>query len=158
MLKRNKFLVSGASPMGKTRLALARLQVAIMIAVIVVAAGAGTYALLNQKPTTVSNDVAISITETDPANQIDNFVPQNATVKAGAPVTFAVQNSDDEDRVFTIDAFNFNITLQPHTTQRGTFTPDKAGTFTMFSPQTKPSAASAGKPGSPCTGYLTVTA
>jgi heme/copper-type cytochrome/quinol oxidase subunit 2 len=141
--------------MEKTRLGLARMQVALIIVVIVVAAGVGAYALSTQGSN--SNEVPLQITETDPVNQIDNFVPQNVTVKVGTPVSFAVFNGDDEDRVFTITAFNFNITIPAHTTFRAPFTATTTGTFTMYSPQTKPSAVSAGKPGSPCTGYLTVT-
>jgi heme/copper-type cytochrome/quinol oxidase subunit 2 len=134
------------------------MQVALIIVVIVVAAGVGAYALSTQgSQGSNANEISISITETDPVNQIDNFVPQNVTIKEGASIAFAVQNGDDEDRVFTITAFNFNITIPAHTTSRGTFTPDKTGTFTMFSPQTKPSAVSQGKPGSACTGYVTVT-
>jgi heme/copper-type cytochrome/quinol oxidase subunit 2 len=136
---------------------LARVQVALIIVVIVVAAGVGAYALSTQGPSTNSNEIQLSITETDPVNQVDEFVPQNVTVKVSTPVTFAVQNGDDEDRVFTITDFNFNITIPAHTTFRAAFTATKTGTFTMYSPQTKPSAVSAGKPGSACTGYLTVT-
>jgi heme/copper-type cytochrome/quinol oxidase subunit 2 len=142
--------------MKETRNALARMQVALIIIVLVVAAGVGVYALSTQGSS--SNEVHLKIIETDPVNQVDNFVPQNFTVKEGASVTFVVQNGDDENRVFTIAAFNFNMTILPGTTTRAAFTPDKTGTFTMYSPQTLPSAASHGKPGTPCTGYLTVTA
>ena len=142
--------------MEKARSGLARMQVALIIVVLVVAAGVGAYALSTQGSN--STEVRIAITETDPVNQIDEFVPQNATVKMGVPVSFVVQNGDDENRIFTISSFNFNSTILPGTSQRGTFTPDQTGTFKMYSPQTLPSAASVGKPGSPCTGSLTVTA
>jgi hypothetical protein len=116
----------------------------------------GAYALITQGSS--GNEARISITETDAVNQIDNFIPQNITAKQGTPLSFVVFNGDDEVRLFTIAAFNFNMTIDPHTTQRSTMTPDRTGTFVMFSPQTKPSAASNGKPGSPVTGYLAVTA
>jgi heme/copper-type cytochrome/quinol oxidase subunit 2 len=144
-------------PLKAVRCGLARAQGALIIVVLAVAAGAGAYAVSTQGSNTNSNEIRLSITETDPVNQVDNFVPQNVTVKAGTPVTFAVQNGDDEDRVFTVAGFGFNFTIPAHTTVRSVLTPDKAGTFTMYSPQTKPSAVSGGKPGSACTGYLTVT-
>ncbi len=131
------------------------MQVVVIIVVLVVAAGVGAYALLGQGSS--SNEVRLSIAETNPVNQTDAFQPQNVTVKMGSPVTFAIQNGDDENRIFTIAAFNLNVTITPGTTERTTFTPDKTGTFVMFSPQTVPSAVSQGKPGSPCTGYLIVT-
>lgn len=142
--------------MREARHGLARMQAVLIVVVIVIAGVVGVYALSMQGSN--STNVSIAITETDPVNQVDEFVPANVTVKEGTPVTFAVQNGDDENRIFTISTFNFNITILPGTTQRGTFTPDKTGTFKMFSPQTLPSAASVGKPGTPCTGYLTVTA
>jgi hypothetical protein len=142
--------------MRDAKVGLARMQAAVIVVVLVVAAGVGAYALLNQGSSS-GNSIHLSITETDPVNQIDNFVPQNVTVKQGNVITFSVQNGDDEDRIFTISTFNFNITIAAHTTQIASFTPDKTGTFTMYSPQTKPSSVSAGKPGSACTGYITVT-
>ncbi len=145
--------------MGHIRLGLARVQVALIIVVIVVAAGVGAYVFSTQGSNggPASKTIQMKITETDPVNQIDSFVPQNVTVKQGTSVTLAVQNGDDEIRVMTIAAFNLNFTIDAGTTQRATFTADKSGTFTMYSPKTVPSAASVGKPGSPCTGYLTVT-
>jgi heme/copper-type cytochrome/quinol oxidase subunit 2 len=141
--------------MKKAGYGLARLQVALIIIVLAVSAGVGAYALTMQGSS--GNEVQLQIIETDPANQIDSFIPPNVTAKQGTPLTFVVHNGDDEDRLFTIAAFNFNMTISPHTALRGTFTPDRTGTFVMYSPQTKPSAASNGKPGTPCTGYLTVT-
>ena len=143
--------------MKQVRLGLARMQVVLIIVLLVVVVGAGAYVLLKPGSGVGSQEIPIAIIETDPVNQIDNFSPQNVTVKVGTTVTFAVQDGDDEDRVFTISSLNFNMTIPAHTTARGTVTVDKTGTFTMYSPQTKPSAVSAGKPGSPCTGYLTVT-
>jgi len=141
------------------RLGLARMQVALILVVIVVAAGVGAYALSTQGSSggSGSQTVQMKITETDPVNQIDSFVPQNVSVKQGTSVTLAVQNGDDEIRVMTIAALNVNFTIDAGTTQRVTFSADKIGTFTMYSPKTVPSAASVGKPGSPVTGYLTVT-
>jgi plastocyanin len=141
------------------RYGLARMQVALIIVVLVVAAGAGAYALLMQgsNGASGSQEIRLKITETDPVNQIDSFVPANITVKQGTTVTFAVQNGDDEIRVMTVAGYNLNFTILAGTTQRVTFLADQTGTFKMFSPQTVPSAASVGKPGSPVTGYLTVT-
>jgi len=141
--------------MKKARHGLTRLQAALLVTVLAVSAGGGAYAVMTLG--SQGNDVQIQITETDPANQVDSFVPQNVTVKQGLPVAIVVHNGDDENRVFTISGFNFNLTISPHTAQRGTFTPNATGTFLMYSPQTKPSAASHGKPGTACTGYLTVT-
>jgi hypothetical protein len=142
--------------MKKASYGLARTQVALIIVVLVVAAAVGAYALITQGSN--GNEARISITETDAVNQIDSFIPQNTTARQGTPLNFVVFNGDDEVRLFTVAAFNFNMTIDPHTTQRATMTPDRTGTFVMFSPQTKPSAASNGKPGSPVTGYLTVSA
>ncbi len=132
---------------------ISRLQAVVVVVVIVVAAGVGSYALLSPP----SGEKHLSITEIDPVNQIDSFVPQNFTVKQGAQVSFVVFNGDDENRTLTITAFNFTMIIPPGQTTRSSFTPDRVGTFTIYSPQTLPSAASQGKPGSPCTGYLTVT-
>ena len=100
----------------------------------------------------------MNVVETDPANQLDSFVPQNVTVKQGVSVTLAVHDGDDEDRVVTIAAFNVNFTIQAGTAARSPpFIANKVGTFAVYSPQTLPSAASHGKPGSPVTGYITVT-
>ena len=143
--------------MKQVRLGLARMQVALLIVVIVVAAGVGAYALSIQGGGSNSQTIQMKITETDPVNQIDNFVPQNLTVKQGTSVELAVQNGDDEIRVMTIPAFNVNFTIDAGTTQRHTFIADKSGTFSMYSPKTVPSAVSVGKAGSPCNGTLTVT-
>src|SRR5437870_8912712 len=109
------------------RLGLARMQVALIIVVIVVAAGAAAYALSTQGSSggTGPQTIQMKITETDPVNQIDNFVPQNLTVKQGTSVELAVQNGDDEIRVMTIPAFNVNFTIDAGTTQRHTFIADK---------------------------------
>ncbi len=141
--------------MKEARYALARTQVVLIIIVLVVAAGVGAYALSMQA--SGGNEIHVSITETDPVNQIDSFQPQNSSVKQGTPVNIVVFNGDDENRTLTIVAFNFSMLILPGQTTRAVFTPDKAGTFVIYSPQTLPSAASHGKPGSPCTGYLTVT-
>jgi len=122
---------------------------------IVVAAGAGGYFLSQSQ--SGSGPVDLSIVETDPVNQIDSFSPANVTVTHGTDVTFAIQNGDDETRVFQISAFNVNQTIISGQTVRFSFTVGQAGTFKMFSPQTLPSAASNGKPGSAITGYLIVT-
>src|SRR6266550_1363284 len=87
-------------PMQKIRPGIARTQAALIIVVIVVAAGVGAYALIGQGPsgnssTVNSQEFQIKITETDSVNQIDNFVPQNVTAKLGTNVTLAVQNGDD---------------------------------------------------------------
>jgi len=141
--------------MRDVRLGLARMQVALIIVVLVVAAGVGAYAFSTQGGGTQS--VSLSITETDPVNQVDSLIPQNVTVKQGTPVALAVQNGDDEVRVFTITDLNVNFTIDAGTTQRHTFTPTKTGTFLMHSPQTLASAASKGKPGTPVSGYITIT-
>jgi len=48
------------------RPALARMQIALVVAILVVAAGVAAYAFLGQSS---SQDVSLSITETDPVNQ-----------------------------------------------------------------------------------------
>jgi hypothetical protein len=140
-----------------TRRGIAKTQAVLLLVVIAVAAGAGAYYLSTQGTTGNSQDITMNVVETDPARQIDSLVPQNVSVKQGTVVTLAVYDGDDEDRVVSIVAFNVNFTIQAGTTARSPpFTADKVGTFVVFSPQTKPSAASNGKPGSPVTGYLTV--
>jgi hypothetical protein len=159
-MRKHKF-ATGTAPAALlfgTKRAIARMTAAILVVVIVVAAGVGAYYLSTQASSGNSQEVTMNIVETDPANQIDSFVPQNATVKHGASVTLAVRDGDDEDRVVTIVDFSVNFTIQAGTTARSpSFTADKVGTFAVYSPKTVPSAASHGKPGSPVTGYLTVT-
>jgi hypothetical protein len=134
------------------RAAITRMQGVMAVLVIVVAAGAGGY-FLSQSG---SGLVALTIVETDPVHQIDSFSPANLTVTHDTTITFAVQNGDDETRVFQISAFNVNQTIVSGQTVRFSFSVGQAGTYKMFSPQTAPSAASNGKPGSAITGYLIV--
>lgn len=134
-----------------------RTTAAIIVVILVVAAGVGVYVLSTQSSGAAGTELHLSITETDPVNQIDAIIPQNLTAKQGS-VTLVVLNGDDENRTLTIAAFNFTMFIPPHQTVRSSFTADKTGTFVMFSPQTKPSAASNGKPGSPASGNLAVTA
>jgi len=138
------------------RKAITRVQGIIAILVILVAAGAGVYFLSPGQSQLISGPIDLSIVETDPVNQIDSFVPANVTVSHGATVTLAIQNNDDETRIFQIGAFNVTQSIVSGQTGRVTFTVGEAGVFKMYSPQTAPSAASNGKPGSQITGYLIV--
>jgi plastocyanin len=139
------------------RAAITRTLAIIVALVILAAAGAGVYFLGSGQSQSGSKLIDMSIVETDPVNQIDSFNPGNITATHGTTVTIAIQNGDDETRMFQIGAFNVNQTVVSGQTIRVSFTVGQAGTFKIFSPQTAPSAASNGRPGSAITGYLTVT-
>ncbi len=136
--------------------AITKMQGIVAILALVVVAGAGVYFLSSGGSQLVSGPVDLSIVETDPVNQIDSFVPANVTASHGTTITLAIQNNDDETRVFQISALNVTSTIVSGQTERVTFSVGAAGVYKMYSPQTAPSAASNGKPGSQITGYLIV--
>jgi len=137
----------------KQRAAIARTQGIIAVVVIVVAVGAGGY-FLSLKGSN-SGPVDLSIVETDPVNQVDNFNPENITLTHGTTVTFAIQNGDDEARTFEITAFNVNQTISSGATNRITFTVGAPGVYTMYLPPEPPFGPFRASPA--VTGYVIVT-
>jgi Cupredoxin-like domain len=139
------------------RTAIARMQGIVVIVVVLVAvAAAGVYFFNPGKSQSGSSQIALSIIETDPVNQVDSLVPGNITVARGTTVTLAVQNHDDAERTFQINALNVNQTISSGTTQRISFTAGQAGVFEMFV-TARPADPALGLKASPSiTGYLTV--
>jgi heme/copper-type cytochrome/quinol oxidase subunit 2 len=135
------------------RAAITRTLGVIAILVILVA-GAGVYSLGLGQSRSGSGPTDLSIVETDPVNQIDNFNPGNITVSHGTTVTLAIQNGDDVARTFVITAFNVNQTIDSGAAARITFTVGPPGVFPMFLP---PAPAANGFRASPeVTGYFIV--
>ena len=93
--------------------------------------------------------IDLHIYEDNPVLQIDHFYADTLYVPLGANVSLAIQNGDDETRVFTLSQFGINVTIVSGTTQRVTLTANTLGNFSFISPITPPSAASAGRQG-PC--------
>jgi len=138
------------------RAAITRVQGLIVIVVLLVAAGAaGAYFLSPGKSQSGPSTIDLSIVETDPVNQVDNFSPGNITVSHGTTVTLAIQNGDDVARTFEITAFNVNQTIGSGAATRITFTVGQPGVFPMVLP---PAPAANGYKASPAvTGYFIVT-
>lgn len=138
------------------RRAVSKAQGLIIIIALIVAGGGGAY-FLSGHSQSGGGTIDLSIVETNPVEQIDSFNPANITVTHDTTVNLAIQNGDDETRVLEISAFNVNETIISGETVRISFTVGAPGVFKMYSPQTPPSAASNGKPGSPITGYVIVS-
>jgi hypothetical protein len=140
--------------------ALARERAIALVVIVALVVGAGVYFLSSsQAPSTTQNnnvEIQIVIKETDPVNQIDNFVPANVTARLSQNVTIAVQNGDDEPRLFVLLTFGVNETIAAGTTGRVTFLASEAGTF-KFTSTGGASSVSNGKPAQTLIGYLTVT-
>jgi heme/copper-type cytochrome/quinol oxidase subunit 2 len=128
-----------------------------VITLLAVAAGEYLLAQDTKGASGPSRTIDVAIIETDPILQLDHFFPDNFTLTLGENVTIAVQNGDDELRVFTIQAFNVNFSMPAGTAYRVTFQADKTGTFPFFSPKTPPSPVSQGRPGPRLDGNVTVT-
>ncbi|MGH9919227.1 MAG: cupredoxin domain-containing protein [Nitrososphaerales archaeon] len=124
--------------MFRERSAITQMQGIIVAVVIVVAVGAGAYFLTAGKSGSNSGTIDVSIIESDPVNQVDDFNPGNVSLTHGTTVTFAVQNGDDEARTFEITAFNVNQTIGSGATDRITFTVGAPGVYQMFLPATPP--------------------
>ena len=130
----------------------------ILIIVVLAGVAAGEYALSNaESSTTGPVEVDLHIIEDDPVLQIDHFYPDTIFVSPNETISLAVQNQDDETRVFTLNQFNINITISSGTTQRVTFQANKLGSFSFISPITPPSPVSAGRKGPCLEGFFMVT-
>lgn len=128
------------------------MQGIIAVVVIVVAIGAGAYFTLGGS--SGPGPIDLSIVETDPVNQINNFNPTNLTLTHDTTVTLAIQNGDDVARTFVISAFNVNQTIGSGAAARITFTVGSPGVFPMELP---PAPAANGFRASPLvTGYVIV--
>jgi hypothetical protein len=142
----------------KKSTAITRTTTIIIIVVLLVAAGAGEY-ILSRSNKGGSGPVGIDlhIYEDNPVLQIDHFYADTIYLPPGENVSLAVQNGDDETRVFTLAQFNINVTISPGTTQRVTFTANTLGNFSFISPITPASQASAGRQGPCLRGFFIVT-
>jgi hypothetical protein len=130
----------------------------ILIIVVLAGVAAGEYELSNsEKNTTGPTEVDLHIIEDDPVLQIDHFYPDTIFVSPNETISLAVQNQDDETRVFTLTQFGINVTISSGTTQRITFQANKLGNFSYFSPISPPSPVSAGRKGPCLEGFFEVT-
>jgi plastocyanin len=136
------------------RTAITRAMAIIAIVVVLAAGVAGAY-FLSGNSQSGSGPIDLTIVETDPVNQVNNFNPTNITVSHGTTVTLAIQNFDDVARTFVISAFNVNQTIGSGAAARITFTVGQPGVYTMMLP---PAPAANGYRASPVvTGYFIVT-
>jgi plastocyanin len=136
------------------RAGIGRTQGIVAVVAILVIAAAGVLLLSPGKSQPGSSLVDLSIVETDPINQLDNFNPGNITVSTGTTVTLAIQNGDDVARTFEITAFNVNQTIGSGAAARITFTVGQPGVFPMVLPPTQ--AANGFKASPVVTGYFIV--
>ena len=140
------------------RTAITRTTAIIVVVVLVVAVVAGEYVLSNSnKNSTGTVEIDLHIIEDNPALQIDHFYPDTIYLPPGENVSLAIQNGDDETRVFTLALFNINVTIYSGTTQRVTLTANALGNHSFISPITPPSPASAGRQGPCLEGFFYVT-
>lgn len=134
----------------KKRSAITRTLAIILAVVLVVAIAAGEEVLSNaNKGANNTTGIDLHIYEDNPVLQLDHYYPDTIYVPIGANISLAVQNGDDETRVFTLSQYGINVTIISGTTQRVTFTAKTLGNFSFISPITPPSPASAGRKG-PC--------
>ncbi len=137
---------------------MASTRLAVLVVIILAVSGAGLYLYTSSQggggPS--SNEIQLTIKETDPIKQLDSFIPANLTTTQGA-VTLVIQNGDDEDRIFYIPQFNVNQTVTGNTSVRVQFAANAIGTF-QFKSVVVNSTVAAGRPiPPPLVGYLTVT-
>jgi hypothetical protein len=126
-----------------------------VIAVIAVAAG-GIYLSGSGSSGSGGNTVIVSIVESDPVRQADSFSPTNVTAQHGT-FTLAVQNNDDQPRVFQISSLNVNQTIGSGSTERISIAVSQAGVYQMYVPATTASSAANGHASPSITGYLIVS-
>ena len=143
--------------MGRRRPAVTKAVAMIVGAVVLVALISADFYLTTKSNSNGPTGIDIRIIEDDPVHQIDHFYPDNVSAVLGENISLAVQNGDDEVRVFTIAEFGINLTMSPGTTARLNFQADKVGNFLFFSPVTPPSAVSQGRPGPYLSGNFAVT-
>ena len=140
------------------RTAITRTQTIIIVVVLLVAVVVGEIALSNaNKNGGGPIGVDLHIYEDNPVLQEDHFYPDTYYVPLGANISLAIQNGDDETRVFTLSQFGINVTIVSGTTQRVTLTANTLGNFSFISPITSPSAASNGRQGPCLKGFFEVT-
>jgi hypothetical protein len=154
----NQLVSSGRMLFKAKRTAITRTMTIIIAVVLVVAVVVGEVALSNANKSpggTVGID--LHIYEDNPVLQIDHFYADSLYVPLGANVSLAIQNGDDETRVFTLSQYGINVTIVSGTTQRVAFTAKALGNFTFISPITPPSQASAGRQGPCLEGFFIVT-
>ncbi len=140
------------------RTAITRTQTIILVVVLVLAVVAGEVALGNaNKSSGGPVGVDLHIIEDNPALQIDHFYPDTIYVPLNESISLAIQNGDDETRVFTLSQYNINVTIVSGTTERVTLRTSQLGNFSFISPIAPPSAAS-GNLKAPCLeGFFEVT-
>jgi len=125
--------------------------------VLLAAVVAGEIALSNSNKTGGSVGIDLHIIEDNPVLQIDHFYPDTIYVPLNESVSLAIQNGDDETRVFTLTQYNINVTIISGTTQRVNLRASQLGNFSFISPIAPPSPAS-GNLKAPCLeGFFYVT-
>lgn len=140
------------------RSAISRTMAIVLAVILVVAIVAGEEVLSNaNKSSGTTKGIDLHIYEDNPALQIDHFYPDTIYVSPGENVSLAIQNLDDETRVFTLSQFGVNVTIISGGTQRVTFTAKTLGNFSFISPITPPSAASGQLKGPCLEGFFEVT-
>ena len=141
----------------RERVAISRITWIIIIAVVLVVAVGEGY--LTTRPTTSGGAIGIDlhIYEDNPVLQLDHFYPDTLYIAPNSTIQLAVQNGDDETRVFTLGQFDINVTIVSGTTERMTFQANKVGNFSFISPITPPSPVSAGRKGPCLEGFFIVT-
>jgi hypothetical protein len=137
--------------------ALSRIVSVLIIVVLVVAVAAFELSLSSKSNPNAPKEVDLRIIEDDPVLQIDHFYPDSTYVAMGQNITLAIQNGDDETRVFTLTQFNINLTIYSGTTQRVMLHANALGNFSYISPITPPSPASNGRQGPCLEGFFYVT-
>jgi Cupredoxin-like domain len=139
------------------RSAITRTVAIVIGVVLVVAVVAGEEALSSANKSTGTTGIDLHIYEDNPVLQIDHFYADTIYVPLGANISLAVQNNDDETRVFTLKQFGVNVTIFAGTTQRVPFTANTVGNYSFISPITPPSPVSAGRQGPCLEGFFIVT-
>jgi hypothetical protein len=140
------------------RTAITRTMTIIIVVVLLAAVVVGEVALSNaNKGGSGTVGIDLHIYEDNPVLQIDHFYADTLYVPLGDNISLAIQNGDDETRVFTLTQFNINVTIYSGTTQRVTLTANTLGNFSFISPITPPSPASAGRQGPCLEGFFYVT-
>jgi hypothetical protein len=131
------------------RSAITRTMAIVLALVLVVAIVAGEEVLNNANKSNATTGIDLHIYEDDPALQLDHFYPDTMYVPLGENISLAIQNGDDETRVFTLSQYNINVTIYAGTTGRVQIDANTLGNFSFISPITPPSAASGNLKG-PC--------
>jgi hypothetical protein len=139
------------------RPALSRWVWIIVIIVVIAVIGVGEAELNIGGVSKGTTQIDLRIIEDNPVLQEDHFYPDSLYVPLNQNVSMAVQNTDDEQRTFSLPQFNINVTISPGETQRVNFEANKLGTYNYTSPITPPSIASAGRQGPCLRGFFTVT-